>query len=56
MSWSLPGKPTRYELMHATCVQEDDVKMPFSCIRLDLDCADICRPTALTKERWRFLY
>lgn len=29
----------------AACLGEDDVKMMTDCIRLDMDCADICRTT-----------
>ena len=30
----------------ASCLNEDDVKMMVECIRLDMDCAEICRTTA----------
>jgi len=30
----------------ASCLEEDDVKMMARCIRLDIDCALICRLTA----------
>jgi uncharacterized protein YuzB (UPF0349 family) len=34
------------ELCATACLQEDDVQMMVPCIRLDRDCADICRLTA----------
>jgi len=30
----------------ASCLKEEDVKMMADCIRLDLDCAEICQVTA----------
>jgi hypothetical protein len=27
----------------SSCLQEDDVKMMAACVRLDMDCAEICR-------------
>ena len=33
------------------CLNEEDVQMLTSCIRLDVDCADICRTTAAFLER-----
>ena len=34
------------EHRHAACLAEDDVGMMTECIRLDHDCADICRLAA----------
>ncbi|RYU81234.1 four-helix bundle copper-binding protein [Hymenobacter persicinus] len=34
------------EMCATACLQEADVKMMVPCIRLDRDCADICRLTA----------
>ena len=34
------------EFCSDACLDEDDVKMMVPCIRLDRDCADICRLTA----------
>lgn len=34
------------ELCATACLQEEDVPMMVPCIRLDRDCADICRLTA----------
>ena len=34
------------EMCATACPQEDDVQMMVPCIRLDRDCADICRLTA----------
>lgn len=33
------------------CLDEDDVKMLKHCIKLDLDCAEICRTTASLLSR-----
>ncbi|MCW3090947.1 MAG: hypothetical protein JWP81_2016 [Ferruginibacter sp.] len=33
------------------CLEEEDVKMLTNCIRLDLDCAEICRTTATLLSR-----
>ena len=33
------------------CLDEPDVQMLVSCIRMDLDCADICRVTATLLAR-----
>ncbi|GAB3313207.1 four-helix bundle copper-binding protein [Hymenobacter humi] len=34
------------EMCADACLDEDDIKMMVPCIRLDRDCADICRLTA----------
>lgn len=33
------------------CLDENDVKMMVKCINLDLDCADVCRLTAVLLSR-----
>ncbi len=33
------------EMCATACLHEDDIKMMVPCIRLDRDCADICRLT-----------
>lgn len=35
----------------ASCLEEDDVKMLKACIRLDMDCAQICTLTAALLAR-----
>ncbi len=35
----------------SSCLQEDNVKMMADCIRLDMDCAEVCRTTAILLAR-----
>jgi hypothetical protein len=42
---------TMCEHCASACLQEDDVKMLAKCIRLDLDCAEICKTTATLLSR-----
>ncbi|CAN5267796.1 four-helix bundle copper-binding protein [soil metagenome] len=35
----------------SSCLKEDDVKMMAKCISLDIDCAEICRTTAILLAR-----
>ena len=35
----------------SACLQEDDVKMMVKCIQQDLDCAEVCRTTAVLLAR-----
>ncbi len=35
----------------AACLNEDDIKMMVRCIKLDMDCAQICRLAACTMAR-----
>ena len=42
---------TMCEHCSSSCLEEEDVKMMAGCIRLDRDCADICRLTATLLSR-----
>lgn len=35
----------------ASCLKEDDVKMMAACIAIDIDCAEVCRTTAILLAR-----
>jgi hypothetical protein len=39
------------EMCAASCLSENDVKMLTKCIKLDLDCAEICKTTATLLQR-----
>ncbi len=35
----------------SACLKEDDVKMMVQCVRLDMDCAEVCKTTAILLAR-----